>query len=83
MSTMLLGVDAGTSVIKSILFDLDGREIAGAAQETQLLHPRPAWVEQDMDAVWQAVTGNSDRLRYPAGPDAVALAQAGSPQWPS
>ena len=35
------------------------------------------------EAVWQAVNDTSERLRYPAGPDAVALAQAGSPQWPS
>ena len=55
MATFLLGVDAGTSVIKSIVFDLDGREVAGASRETELLHPAPAWVEQDMHAVWQAV----------------------------
>ena len=74
MSSMLLGVDAGTSVIKSILFDLDGREIAGAAQETQLLHPRPAWVEQDMDAVWDAVTVTVRAALEQAGctPDAIA-----------
>lgn len=55
MRTLLLGIDAGTSVIKSILFDLDGREIAGASRETQLQHPHPTWVEQEMDAVWDAV----------------------------
>jgi NAD(P)-dependent dehydrogenase (short-subunit alcohol dehydrogenase family) len=37
----------------------------------------PAMTTRETDvaeAVWQAVTDGSDRLRYPAGPDAVALA---------
>ena len=40
---------------------------------------RPAMVtaESDVaDAVWRAATDGSARLRYPAGPDAVALAEA-------
>ncbi len=40
---------------------------------------RPTLTTRETDvaeAVWQAVTDNSDRLRYPAGPDAVALAAA-------
>ena len=55
MPPFLLGVDAGTSVIKSIVFDLDGHELAGSSRETELLRPAPAWVEQDMAAVWRAV----------------------------
>lgn len=51
----LLGVDVGTSVIKSTLFDLEGHEVTSAARETVLQHPHPAWVELDMDEVWQAV----------------------------
>ena len=54
MSALLLGIDIGTSVIKSILFDAAGREIAGAARENVLLHPTPGMVEQNMTAVWQA-----------------------------
>jgi hypothetical protein len=33
----------------------------------------PADVAQ---AVWRAANGDSDQLRFPAGPDAVALAKA-------
>ncbi|MBK8047565.1 MAG: carbohydrate kinase [Anaerolineales bacterium] len=51
----LLGIDAGTTIIKSTLFDLEGRELAGAAQNSSLLAPRPGWAEADMDVVWQAV----------------------------
>lgn len=51
----LLGIDAGTTVIKSTLFDLDGRGIAGAAHDSSFLTPHPGWAESDMATVWQAV----------------------------
>jgi sugar (pentulose or hexulose) kinase len=63
----LLGIDAGTTVIKSTLFDLEGHEVTGAAQESSLLVPRPGWAEADMDVVWHAVV---DTVR-------AALARAG------
>ena len=50
-----LAIDAGTSVIKSVLFADDGRELALARAKTAVLHPRPGWSEQDMDAVWSGV----------------------------
>ena len=52
-ASFLLGIDAGTTVIKSTLFALDGREVAGAAHDSSLLVPRPGWAEADMDVVWQ------------------------------
>jgi len=54
-AAFLLGIDAGTTVIKSTLFGLDGSEIAGAAHDSSLLVPRAGWAEADMDAVWDAV----------------------------
>lgn len=51
----LLGIDAGTTVIKSTLFDLEGREIAGAAHDSSFLTLHPGWAESDMRTVWQAV----------------------------
>ncbi len=50
-----LAIDAGTSVIKSVLFASDGRELTLARANTEVLHPKPGWSEQDMDAVWAAV----------------------------
>ncbi len=51
----LLGIDAGTTVIKSTLFDLQGREIAVAAHDSSFVSPQPGWAESDMRMVWQAV----------------------------
>lgn len=55
MGSFLLGIDAGTTVIKSTLFALDGSEAAGASHPSSLLAPRPGWAEADMEAVWRAV----------------------------
>lgn len=54
-AAFLLGIDAGTTVIKCTLFALDGREVAGASHPSSLLTARPGWAEADMDAVWAAV----------------------------
>jgi sugar (pentulose or hexulose) kinase len=51
----LLGVDVGTSVCKSVLFDLAGREVAVARAPAAVQHPVPDASEADMAAVWAAV----------------------------
>ncbi|MFF2806537.1 FGGY family carbohydrate kinase [Streptomyces sp. NPDC058000] len=51
----VLTIDAGTTVIKSVVFDDQGHEIAVSRVATEVLRPHPGWAEQDMDAVWQAV----------------------------
>lgn len=51
----VLTVDVGTSVIKSVVFDAEGREVAVSRIGTEVLRPRPGWAEQDMDAVWNGV----------------------------
>lgn len=50
-----LAVDVGTSMIKTVLFDDDGNELAVSRQATDVLRPHPGWAEQDMMAVWNAV----------------------------
>lgn len=49
-----IAVDAGTSVIKAVAFDSEGREIALARERTEVLHPGAGFAEQSMDAVWNA-----------------------------
>ncbi|WP_197320200.1 FGGY-family carbohydrate kinase [Saccharomonospora sp. NB11] len=50
-----IAIDAGTSLIKAVVFDDDGREVAVARRETEVRRPRPGWAEQDMRSVWTAV----------------------------
>ncbi|SFT05431.1 FGGY-family carbohydrate kinase [Halostagnicola kamekurae] len=56
MSHILIGVDAGTTRIKSVAFDLDGNELHRAARDNSLQQPETGWVEQDMERTWTLTT---------------------------
>ncbi len=52
MADYLLGLDAGNTVIKAVIFDLEGNEIAAAAQEGHSRVPRPGHVERGLEELW-------------------------------
>ena len=47
----LLGIDAGTSVVKAALFTRDGASCA-VARRTTVTTPHLAWAETNMDETW-------------------------------
>ena len=49
MNRYLLGIDAGSSITKAALFDLEGTELARAAERVELRRPPPGWCEVDPD----------------------------------
>jgi L-xylulokinase len=49
----LLGLDAGNTVIKAVLFDLSGNEIAKHALDGQSSTPQPGHVERDLGELWE------------------------------
>jgi L-xylulokinase len=48
----LLGLDAGNTVIKAVLFDLTGRQLAAHALHGRSHTPYPGHVERDLDELW-------------------------------
>ena len=54
MADCLLGIDYGTGGTKAVLIDYDGRELASAFEEYELIHERPAWSEHDAQNYWDA-----------------------------
>lgn len=52
---MIVGVDAGTSVVKAVAFADDGEVLRVAGRPTRTLTPAPGRSEQDLDAVIAAV----------------------------
>ncbi|UXN72694.1 FGGY family carbohydrate kinase [Devosia sp. A8/3-2] len=52
MADYILGLDAGNTVIKAIIFDLDGKELAMAAEDGRSHMPQPGHVERDLDELW-------------------------------
>ncbi|WP_199550996.1 FGGY-family carbohydrate kinase [Streptomyces sp. N35] len=51
----VLAIDVGTTMIKSVVFDDNGTELAVSRIGTEVLRRHPGWAEQDMDTVWNAV----------------------------
>lgn len=54
----LLGIDIGTTSTKAVLFAENGSELARATSKPyHMLSPKPGWMEQDPEEIWQAVLG--------------------------
>jgi erythritol kinase len=53
MKDVLIGIDAGTSVIKSVAFDLAGNQIAVASVPNDFVRLGDGGAEQDMDQTWR------------------------------
>jgi len=56
-SPLLLGLDAGNTVVKAVLFDGAGNEIAQSRQTCASTHPKPGQVERNMAELWSAACG--------------------------
>ena len=51
----LLAVDQGTTGTTCLVVGLDGTVLRRAYRGIPVRHPRPAWVEQDAEAIWDSV----------------------------
>jgi glycerol kinase len=51
----VLALDQGTSSSRAIVFDARARPVASAQQEVISRYPRPGWVEQDPDELFQGL----------------------------
>jgi xylulokinase len=49
---LLVGVDAGTTNTKAVVFDAAGQVGASASEPTPIGYPRPEWAEYDGEALW-------------------------------
>lgn len=83
MKNLLIGVEVGTSAVKSVLYDLDGVEHYATRCAYSLLTPQPGYAEQDAEALWRALVATlsetASAARSVGCVAALALAtQAGS-----
>lgn len=51
----LIGIDAGTSKVKAVLFDLEGNEVKIESLDNEPLHLGEGRIEQDMNVLWEKV----------------------------
>ena len=81
--THLLGIDAGGTVVKAVMFELDGTPVAAGHARSTSWHPQPGWAERDADDVWSACATavraclNQAADTLPAWPGAGAIAAVG------
>lgn len=66
--TEILAIDQGTTSTKALLVAPDGAVVASSSTPVTRTFPRPGWVEQDADELWQSVRSAVEQLpeREPA-----------------
>ena len=74
MGNYILGLDAGNTVIKAIIFDTAGRELAMAALDGRSSMPKPGHVERDLNELWANAVTVIRRCIDEAGIDAGDIA---------
>ncbi len=62
MARYVMGIDAGTTGVRALVFDERGHAVSTAYREIHSSYPRPQWMEQDPLEVWtstRAVIGEA------------------------
>ncbi|MBQ8081210.1 MAG: xylulokinase [Clostridia bacterium] len=70
----LIGVDLGTSGTKTVLFDINGGEIASASREYPLYQPKNGWAEQEPEDWWNAAVQTIGEVLQKSGVNAGDIA---------
>ena len=80
-SSLLVGVDAGTTNTKALIVDDRGRAEASASIPTEVVYPRPEWAEYDGEALWRgaarAIAAAVEQIGEPDRIAAIAFASMG------
>ena len=57
----VVAVDAGTTGVRALAVDEQGRITDVAYRELTQYYPQPGWVEHDTDEIWHTVAGHPGR----------------------
>lgn len=71
-SQYLLGIDVGTTNVKAVLIDLNGKVHAEAYYTYETMYPKPGWVEQNPEDWWQGVIHVTHQVLNGVNPEQVA-----------
>ena len=79
MPELLLGIDVGTSAVKSGIFDLEGRLLGIGRSAYRTSAPRPGWAECDAELWWRSFAASLQEACDKAGikPDRIAAVGLG------
>ena len=74
---LLIGIDLGSSNVKTLLIDDQGRTLGLQTEEYQPIFPKPGWIEYDPNDWWNAVKNTVRRVIAAAKVDAKRVAGVG------
>ena len=77
MIKYVAGIDAGTTGLKTIIFDLQGQAIGKDYEEYPCITPRVGWVEQDVYCLWDALCHTVKGAIAKAGIDPKEIGSVG------
>jgi xylulokinase len=69
----ILGVDIGTSTVKTKLYNFEGDVAGNVSKEHRLIYPKPNWIEVDPVVIWHAVAGTIKQVVKIAEVDVVDI----------
>ncbi len=80
---MIIGIDAGTSVVKAAAFSNQGKNLAIEGRQVKLYNPRPEYSEQDVEETLQAVSDVVRRVveRSEDSVDIISITGQGDGLW--
>lgn len=73
----LLGIDAGLTVTKSVVFDEHGRQLGTSSRRVGSSSPAPYRVERDQEELWRAVSETVREVLASTGIDPAGIAAIG------
>ena len=80
MTPAVLGIDAGTTAVKAVLYSLEGETLAAGHRSVAVVRTPDGGAESDIDLVWEAVVGAVRQALSQArstAPDVVAIGVTG------
>ena len=75
---LLLGLDIGSTLIKAVVFDRQGRVLALAKGRVPVRRPQVGWVERDANATWRVAAAVVRRVSEGRAITAVGLTGCGN-----
>ncbi len=86
MTPLLVGLDVGTTSVKAVVYEPDGRAVARATTPTPTHYPRPGWAFYRAEELWERsvrvlreALGQVDDPRRVAGVAVASMGEAGVP----
>jgi xylulokinase len=73
----VMGIDIGTTGVKTVLISEEGNVVAGSTEPYPLYSPKPSWFEQNPDDWWDATIISIRRMIHESGLDPNLIAGIG------